>query len=124
MATGNCQYTQQTTTKLPLAQNLVWGFFSFADAFEHSGAPASFQRLMDKVPFLYRNNRYLLVIQNYFTKWAEAIPLLDQTVDQITKDLTKVFTTFGVPDILHSNQGGILKVLYSAKPWIHLESRN
>ena len=92
--------------------------------FGHSGAPASFQRLMDKVHFLYRNNRYLLVIQNYFTKWAEAIPLLDQTVDQITKELTKVFTTFGVPEILHSNQGGILKVLYSAKPWIHLESRN
>ena len=59
-----------------------------------------------QVPLSYRNNRYLLVIQDYFTKWAEAIPLLDQTVDRITKELTKVFTTFGVPDILHSNQGG------------------
>jgi len=65
-----------------------------------------------QVPLLYRNNRYLLVIQDYFTMWAEAIPLLDQTVDRITKELTKVFTTFGVPDILHFDQGQILKVLY------------
>ena len=58
-----------------------------------------------QVPLSYRNNRYLLVIQDYFTKWAEAIPLQDQTADRITKELTKVFTTFGVPDILHSDQG-------------------
>ena len=58
-----------------------------------------------QVPLSYHNNRYLLVIQDYFTKWAEAIPLLDQTADRITKELTKVFTTFGVPDILHSDHG-------------------
>ena len=58
-----------------------------------------------QVPLSYRNNRYLLVIQDYFTKWAEAMPLQDQTADRITKELTKVFTTFGVPDILHSDQG-------------------
>ena len=28
---GNCQYTQQTATTLPLAQDLVWDFFSFAE---------------------------------------------------------------------------------------------
>ena len=32
------------------------------------------------------NNKYLLVIQDYFTKWADAIPL-------------------GIPDIVHSDQG-------------------
>ena len=53
----------------------------------------------------YHNNQYLLVIQDYFTKWVEAIPLQDQTADRITKELTKVFTTFGVPNILHSDQG-------------------
>ena len=57
-----------------------------------------------QVHLLYCKNRYLLVIQDFFTKWAEAIPLLAQTADRITKELTKVFTTFGVPDILHSNQ--------------------
>ena len=58
-----------------------------------------------EVPVSYRNNRYLLVIQDYFTKWVEAVPLPDQTAARITKELVKVFTTFGLPDILHSDQG-------------------
>ena len=32
-----------------------------------------------EVPVLYNNNRYLLLVQDYFTKWADAIPLPDQT---------------------------------------------
>ena len=31
-----------------------------------------------EVPISSNNNRYLLVVQDYFTKWAEAIPLPDQ----------------------------------------------
>ena len=57
-----------------------------------------------EVPVLYRNNQYLL-IQDYFTKCAEAVPIPDQTAAQITKELVKVFTTLGVPNILHSDQG-------------------
>ncbi len=37
-----------------------------------------------EVPLSRNNNRYLLVIQEYFTKWAEAIPMPDQTANQIT----------------------------------------
>ena len=58
-----------------------------------------------EVPVSSNNNRYLLVVQDYFTKWVEAIPLPDQTATRITKELVKIFTTYGCPDILHSDQG-------------------
>lgn len=51
------------------------------------------------------NNHYLLVVQDYSTKWAEAIPIPNQTADRITKELVKIFSTFGWPDILHSYYG-------------------
>ena len=52
-----------------------------------------------------QNDKYLLVIEDYFTKWAEAIPLPDQTANRITRELIHVFTRFGLPTILHSDQG-------------------
>ena len=58
-----------------------------------------------EVPVLYSTNQYLLVIQDYFTKWAEAIPMWDQTAMWITVELMKVFSVLGVPDVLHSDQG-------------------
>ena len=48
--------------------------------------------VLEEVPVSYSNNQYLLVIQDYFTKWAEAIP-------RITAEL--VFSVSGVPDVLH-----------------------
>ena len=35
-----------------------------------------------KVPLSTNNNHYLLVIQDYFTKWADAIPLPDQSASR------------------------------------------
>ena len=32
-----------------------------------------------EVPLLVNNNRYLLVVQDYYTKWADGISLPDQT---------------------------------------------
>ena len=58
-----------------------------------------------EVPLSFNRNRYLLVIQDYFSKWADAILLPNQTADRITKELVKVFSTYGMPDILHSDQG-------------------
>eukprot|EP00731_Ephydatia_muelleri_P010889 Em0005g1475a len=58
-----------------------------------------------EVPVSTKNNRYLLVIQDYFTKWADARPLPDQTAIQITAELVKLFCTYGVPEIVHSDQG-------------------
>ena len=58
-----------------------------------------------EVPVSYHNNRYLLVIQDYFTKWAEAIPLCDQTALSIATALVNLFSRFGIPDVVHSDQG-------------------
>lgn len=58
-----------------------------------------------KVPLSTNNNPYLLVIQDYFTKWADAIPIPDQTATRITEELIKLFSVYGQPAILHSDQG-------------------
>ena len=58
-----------------------------------------------EVPLSIQGNRYILVIQDYFTKWLEAIALKDQTADTITKELIVVFGRFGMPQFLHSDQG-------------------
>ena len=58
-----------------------------------------------QVPTSYQNHSYILVIQDYFTKWAEAIPLPNQTAATITRELVKVFSNYGLPEILHSDQG-------------------
>ena len=58
-----------------------------------------------EVPVSSKNNRYLLVIQDYFTKWADAIPLPDQTASRITAEIIKLCSVMGLPDIIHSDQG-------------------
>ena len=62
-----------------------------------------------KVPPSTRNNRYLLVIQDYFTKWATAIPMADQTATRIKTELTKLFSVMGLPQVVHSDQGANFK---------------
>ena len=58
-----------------------------------------------QVPISYQNNRYLLVVQDYFTKWVEAIPMPDQTAVRIINELVKLFSMSGLPQIVHSDQG-------------------
>ena len=41
-----------------------------------------------QVPTSCQNHRYILVIQDYFTKWAEVIPLPNQTATTITRELS------------------------------------
>ena len=55
------------------------------------------------VPPSYNYNRCLLVIQEYFSKWLEAIPLPDQTTSQITNALVQVFGAYGMSEVLHSS---------------------
>ena len=52
-----------------------------------------------------RGNQYLLVIQDYFSKWPFAIPLPDQKAERIVQLLKdQVFTLVGPPHWLHSDQ--------------------
>ena len=54
-----------------------------------------------QVPLSYQHNKYLLVVQDYFTKWAEAIPMRCAYY----RELIKIFAVLGIPKILHSDQG-------------------
>ena len=56
-----------------------------------------------EVPVSSRNNRYLLVIQDYFTKWADAIPLPDQKAARNTNEIVKLCSVLGLPEIVHSD---------------------
>ena len=59
-----------------------------------------------KVPTSTKGNQYLLVVQDYFSKWPFAFPMPDQkaeTIVQILRD--NVFTVIGPPQKLHSDQG-------------------
>ena len=73
-----------------------------------------------KVPVSTNGNQYLLVAQDYFSKWLFAMAMPDQTAERIVKVLRdEVFTFVGPPQKLHSDQGRnfenrILADLYKA----------
>ena len=58
-----------------------------------------------EVPQSTASNRYLLVLQDYFTKWVEVFPMPDQTVKRITNILISLCARMGLPRIIHSDQG-------------------
>ena len=58
------------------------------------------------LPVTTEGYRYLIVFQDYYSKWIALIPLKDKTPVSILKGLVReVFTRYGVVDELHSNQG-------------------
>ena len=53
-----------------------------------------------------RNNRYLLTIIDFLTRYAIALPLKDQTADAVVRALVEqVFTKYGVPEVIISDRG-------------------
>ena len=59
-----------------------------------------------KVPVSTNGNRYLLVAQDYVSKWPFAMAMRDQTAEMIVQILRdEVFTLVGPPQKLHSDRG-------------------
>ena len=52
-----------------------------------------------------RGNKYLLVALDYFTRWPEAVPVPSMRADVARALVDHVFTRFGPPAELHSDQG-------------------
>ena len=61
---------------------------------------------MGPLPETCRGNKHLLVIGDHFSKWCEAFPTKDQKATTVALILvSKLFSRFGPPDVLHSDQG-------------------
>ena len=53
-----------------------------------------------------KGNRHILVLMDHFTKWCEAFPTKDQKASTVASTLvSRVFSRFGPPTILYSDQG-------------------
>ena len=53
-----------------------------------------------------QGNEYILVAQDYFSKWPFAVPMPDQKAERIVRILKdQIFTVVGPPEKLHSDQG-------------------
>jgi len=61
--------------------------------------------LIGPLPKSKQGHVYILVMQDYFTKWPEAIPLKDTTAKSVAGVLLSVILTWGPPAELLSNQG-------------------
>lgn len=57
------------------------------------------------LPETKRGNRFIFTMVDPFSKWAEAFALPDTTTNTITTTLTHVFSRFGIPKIIHTDQG-------------------
>ena len=59
-----------------------------------------------ELPITEHDNRYVLVVSDYITKWTESFQMKNMeaaTVERIMVEV--VFTRFGIPDQIHSDQG-------------------
>jgi hypothetical protein len=62
--------------------------------------------ILGELPETENGNKYILVIVDYFTKWTQAFALPNQTAQTIADTLMiHVFSLFGMPRQLHSDQG-------------------
>ena len=62
--------------------------------------------VMGPLPATDRDNKYILVISDYFTKWAELYPMSNQEAETVANVVVCEFISrFGVPRQLHTDQG-------------------
>ena len=62
--------------------------------------------ILGPLPETERHNKYILVISDYFTKWAEALPIPNMYAETVAREFVHHFVCqFGVPEHLHTDQG-------------------
>lgn len=62
--------------------------------------------IVGHLPRSNKGNRYVLSAIDYFTKWPEAYALPDQEAETVVDALMEgMFSRFGVPECIHSDQG-------------------
>ena len=62
--------------------------------------------ILGPFPVTLRDNRYVIVFMDYFTKWPEAIGIPDMTAETVTNVfITHWVSKYGVPYEIHSDQG-------------------
>jgi hypothetical protein len=69
-----------------------------------------------------RGNKYILVIADYFSKWTECFPMRNMGTGTLARIIVeKVITRFGVPYIIHFDQGtqneNHEKIKFSSSSW-------
>jgi len=69
--------------------------------------------ILSGFPSTPENYKYILVVTDYFTKWAEAYSLKDSEAPTCIRSLyNNFFSRFGLPRPLHTDQGEILSLNY------------
>ena len=62
--------------------------------------------LLDMLVTTARGNRYVLVMVDCFSRWTEACPLPDKTAHSVADAFfNQVVCRFGMPSVIHSDQG-------------------
>ena len=70
-------------------------------------------------PITQRNNQYVLVVVDHFTRWAEAFAIPDQTTETIAdRLLTGIICRYGLPRVIVSDRGSsfvskLAKIIYA-----------
>ena len=62
--------------------------------------------ILGELPITERDNKYVLVVSDYLTKWTESFPMKNMEAATVARIMVEeVFTRFEISDRIHSDQG-------------------
>lgn len=80
--------------------------------------------ILGEFPVTDKGNRYILVVSDYFTKWTEAFPMPNMEAQTVARLIVEeVICRFGVPVLIHSDQGRQYESLLFREVCHHLQIR-
>lgn len=80
--------------------------------------------ILGEFPVTDKGNRYILVVSDYFTKWTEAFPMPNMEAQTVARLIVEeVICRFGVPVLIHSDQGRQYESLLFKEVCHHLQIR-